>query len=131
MYLRLSKEKFSRKWVQETARTMDATDLHTPEFAASDKWMSGFMVRFGLSLRRTANLTVLDDEELTNQAVDYMAFLNDKKPLMNLSRTVLMDETAVYFEDPKRQTINLSGARHVVLKSTDFAFMRVTVGSLF
>ncbi|GMF38222.1 unnamed protein product [Phytophthora lilii] len=37
-----------------------------------------------------------------------------------------MDETAVYFEDPRRQTVDQVGARHVVLKSTGFASMRVT-----
>ncbi|GMF19426.1 unnamed protein product [Phytophthora fragariaefolia] len=40
--------------------------------------------------------------------------------------TNLMDETAVYFEDPRRQTVDQGGARHVVLKSTGFASMRVT-----
>ncbi|KAG3113318.1 hypothetical protein PI125_g7444 [Phytophthora idaei] len=38
-----------------------------------------------------------------------------------------MDETALYFEDPKRQTVDVTGARHVELKSTGFANMRVTV----
>jgi hypothetical protein len=38
-----------------------------------------------------------------------------------------MDETAVYLEDPRQVTINESGKRHVILKSTGFASMRVTV----
>ena len=41
--------------------------------------------------------------------------------------TVLMDETAIYLEDPRRITINASGKRHVVLKSTGFASMRITI----
>lgn len=81
---------------------MAVSNLHTPEFAASDKWLAGFMGPFGLSLWRTTNLTVLDDEELTDRAVRYMEFLSDVKPTMNLSRAMLMDETAIYFEDPKR-----------------------------
>nr|CCA26844.1 conserved hypothetical protein [Albugo laibachii Nc14] len=55
-----------------------------------------------------------------------MAFLGDLNPSMNLSRAMLMDETAVYLENPKRQTVYLNGARHAVLRSTSFASMRVT-----
>eukprot|EP00644_Phytophthora_capsici_P014948 jgi/Phyca11/20524/fgenesh1_pg.PHYCAscaffold_65_\ len=43
-----------------------------------------------------------------------------------MDHTVLMDETAVYFEDRRRQTVDVTGARHVVLKSTGFASMRIT-----
>ena len=38
-----------------------------------------------------------------------------------------MDETAVFFEDPRRDTVDFTGARHVVLLSTGFASMRITV----
>lgn len=85
------------------------------------------MARFGLSLRRTTNLTVFDDEELTDRAARYMAFLSYLKPTMNLSCVVLMDETAVYFENPKCQTVDMTGARHVVLSPAGFASMRMTV----
>ena len=30
-----------------------------------------------------------------------------------------MDETAVYFEDNRTQTVDLVGRKHVVMKSTD------------
>ncbi|KAG3238119.1 hypothetical protein PI124_g16911 [Phytophthora idaei] len=54
-----------------------------------------------------------------------MEFLSARLGSLDLAHTVLMDETAVYFEDPRRQTIDVTGARHVVLKSTGFASMRV------
>jgi hypothetical protein len=38
-----------------------------------------------------------------------------------------MDETAVYFEDARTQTVDLTGRRHVIMKWTGFASMRVTV----
>nr|CCA16569.1 conserved hypothetical protein [Albugo laibachii Nc14] len=106
---------------------MVASDLHILEFAASDKWLAGFMARFGLSMRRTTNLTVLDDEELTYGAVRYMAFLGYLKPSENLSRAMLMDKTAVYFENSKRQTVDITGARHVVLRLSGLGSMRMTV----
>nr|CCA23934.1 conserved hypothetical protein [Albugo laibachii Nc14] len=40
---------------------------------------------------------------------------------------VLMDETSVHFYDPKCQTVDLTGVRHVLLRSTGFVSMRVTV----
>ncbi|GMF66350.1 unnamed protein product [Phytophthora lilii] len=38
-----------------------------------------------------------------------------------------MDETAVFFEDPRNTTVDVTGSRHVVVRSTGFASMRVTV----
>ncbi len=38
-----------------------------------------------------------------------------------------MDKTAVYFEDNQLQTVDLSGHCHVVMKSTGFALMQITV----
>ncbi|KAG3241671.1 hypothetical protein PI124_g13471 [Phytophthora idaei] len=55
-----------------------------------------------------------------------MEFLSERLGSLDLAHTALMDETAVFFEDPRRQTIDVTGARHVVLKSTGFASMRVT-----
>eukprot|EP00644_Phytophthora_capsici_P018801 jgi/Phyca11/132229/e_gw1.143.16.1 len=69
------------------------------------------MKRNDLSLRRRTNLTTLSDEQLAS---------------FNFAHTVLMDETAVYFEDAREQTVEVRGSRHVVVKSTGFASMRVT-----
>ncbi|KAG3062075.1 hypothetical protein PC121_g12744 [Phytophthora cactorum] len=84
------------------------------------------MQRNNLSLRRRTNLTTLTDEVLVDRAVSFMRFLQEHNPTMNLNKTVLMDETAIYFEDPRNQTIDEIGARHVVLRSTGFASMRIT-----
>lgn len=45
---------------------------------------------------------------------------------MDLDRTVLIDETAIYFEDPRNHTVNTIGGRHVVIRSTGFQSMRIT-----
>ncbi|CEG45298.1 hypothetical protein PHYSODRAFT_249765 [Plasmopara halstedii] len=46
---------------------------------------------------------------------------------MDLDQTVLMNETAVYFEDARNRTVDVVGARHVIVRSTGFASMRITV----
>ncbi len=81
----------------------------------------------GISLCRMTNLTTLTDNQLLQRAVDYMKYLQSRKHNLNLHKTLLMDETAVYFEGTRTQTVDLSGQRHVIMKSSGFASMRVTV----
>ncbi|CEG37592.1 hypothetical protein PHYSODRAFT_249765 [Plasmopara halstedii] len=85
------------------------------------------MARYGLSLRRRTNLTILTDKVGIERAVSYMRFLQDQRPRLDLDQTVLMDETAEYFEDARNQTVDFVGARHVIVCSTGFASMRITV----
>ncbi|TYZ58609.1 hypothetical protein PybrP1_005940, partial [[Pythium] brassicae (nom. inval.)] len=94
--LRTQKEKRTAREL----RTAEAGDTFESASAVSDKWLAGFMSRYGLSLRRTTNLTVLTDYELTNRAVWYLKHLLARKPALTPATTLLMDETAVYFEDP-------------------------------
>ena len=83
-------------------------------------------MRNGFSLRRLTNLTTLTDIQLIDRSVSYMSYLRFRLPFINLTKTLLMDETAVYFEDTRTQTVDISGRRHVVMKSTGFASMRIT-----
>ncbi|RAW33339.1 hypothetical protein PC110_g10353 [Phytophthora cactorum] len=85
------------------------------------------MRRFEVSLRRRTNLTILNDDIRVERAARYMSFLRDLEPTIDLEQTVLMDETAVYFEDARQTTLNFTGARHVVIRSNGFASMRITV----
>jgi hypothetical protein len=50
-----------------------------------------------------------------------------KRDTANLDNTILMDEIAVYLEDPRRITVNEKGKRHVSLRSTGFASMCIPV----
>lgn len=112
-----------KNWAIELAFT---NDIKT--FTASDGWLSKFLSRNGFSFRRVTNLTSLTSEELIKRALNYMIYLQQvKKGGIRLNHTILMDETAVYLEDPRRITINEAGKRHVSLRSTGFASMRITV----
>ncbi|KAG2837590.1 hypothetical protein PC118_g5067 [Phytophthora cactorum] len=104
----------------------DETGNSAQRFVASDNWVTRFMARYDLSMRRRTNLTTLTDDVLTDRAVSYMAFLEEHKPDMDPARVIMMDETAVFFEDPCLYTVNEHGAHHVVMRSTGFASMRVT-----
>nr|CCA27514.1 conserved hypothetical protein [Albugo laibachii Nc14] len=60
MFMRAKKEKVSRQWIQASERELAQAELDDEEFSASDKRLAHFMARYGLSLRRTTNLTVLN-----------------------------------------------------------------------
>ncbi|GMF41860.1 unnamed protein product [Phytophthora fragariaefolia] len=55
-----------------------------------------------------------------------MKFLRSTPPAMDLNRTILMDETAVYFEDARNQTVDITGSRHVLVRSMGGLSMRIT-----
>ena len=128
---RIQKEKVTREWVavqaQELFRTSQQGSEEVKRFVASDKWIDCFMKRNDLSVRKRTNLTTLTDDVLVGRAVSFMDFLKNHTPSMNLSQTILMDETAVHFEDSRTHTICEKGARHVVIRSTGFSSMRITV----
>lgn len=49
------------------------------------------------------------------------------EPRMKLGKIVVMDETAIYFEVVRTQTVDYTGARHVVIRFTGFESMQITV----
>ena len=72
VFLRSKKEKVSRQWIQTSARKLAEAKLDEDDFCASDKWLARFMTRYGLSLRRTTNLTVLSDDEPLRMPCDFL-----------------------------------------------------------
>ncbi|EEY65729.1 uncharacterized protein PITG_03250 [Phytophthora infestans T30-4] len=118
-FCRSAKEKVSRDWICDAGQRLAASELGDTDFVASDRWVNGFMRPYGLSLRRTTNLTVLTDDVLTDRAVIFLSYLTSRIDGLSDDHTVLMDETAVYFEDPRRQTVDQVGARHVVFNAGD------------
>ncbi|DAZ94669.1 TPA: LOW QUALITY PROTEIN: hypothetical protein N0F65_000949 [Lagenidium giganteum] len=127
LFRRANNEKVTRIWIQTQAVNLAREELGNETFQASDNWLASFMQRYHLSLRRTTNLTVLSSEELVQRAFNFLAYLVEHLPLWELDRVVLMDEMAVFFEDPRRQTVNEMSARHVVMRTTGFASMQMTV----
>ena len=127
MHLRMNNVQVKRSWIRSRATEM-ARSNNLINFKGSSGWLNNFMKRKKLSLRRVTNLTRLSDAEVAERAAKYFVFLHstiDSKQVLPQD-VVLMDETAVYFETAHRSTVSLSGARHVMMKTTGFASMRVT-----
>lgn len=123
--MRIQRMKVTRSFIADRARVL-AEENHL-ELKASNRWLTNFMRRYNFTLRRTTNLTTLTTETLVQRAVDYMTYLRTVIPRINPAHTLLMDETALYFEDDRCITVELKGRKHVVMKSTGFASMRITV----
>lgn len=123
--LRISNIKVTRTFLRD--RAMQLATENQISFTASACWCTNFMNRMKLSLRRTTNLTLLAEDEIVARAVGYMSYLQKIKLSCDPSKTLLMDETAIYMEDSRTQTIDLRGRKHVVMKTTGFASMRLTV----
>ncbi|GMF38944.1 unnamed protein product [Phytophthora fragariaefolia] len=126
LFHRSAKEKVFRDWIRDAGQRLAASELGDADFVASDRWVNGFMRRYRLSLRRATNYTVLTDDVLTDRAVSFLSYLTSRIDGLSDDHTILMDETAVYFEDPRRHTVDQVGARHVMPTSKGFASMRVT-----
>ncbi|KAF4033782.1 Tc5 transposase DNA-binding domain [Phytophthora infestans] len=52
LFRRSAKEKVSRDWIRDAGQRLAASELGGTNFVASDRWVNGFMRRYGLSLRR-------------------------------------------------------------------------------
>jgi len=123
--LRIQNIKVTRYFISD--RAIQLASENNIELLATGRWIDGFMSRNNFSLRRMTNMTTLTESQLLQRAVDYLKYLRNRLHHINLSKTVLMDETSVYFEDATTQTVDLRGRRHVVMKSTGFSSMRITV----
>ncbi|GMF31973.1 unnamed protein product [Phytophthora fragariaefolia] len=125
---RLRKEKVTRAWTSHMVKVIYAShhsdDAVFGGFTASPHWITGFMRRYGLSLRHEPYHP--DGRDARGARGFLQKFHRSTLPAMYLNRTILMDETAVYFEAASNQTVDITGSRHVVVRSTGFSSMRIT-----
>lgn len=112
-----------QRWARELSLSANLTD-----FNASDGWLRNFLSRQNFSFRKVTNPTSLSDKVLIDRAVKFMADLQKGLSTgLEKDQCILMDESTVYLEDPRRVTINESGERQVNIKSTGFSSLRITV----
>jgi hypothetical protein len=99
--LRIQGFKVTRLWITDRAKML-ALEYNIEDFKASNHWMNRFFERFGMSLRSATNLTTLTVDQLLSRAVDYLTNLRSKLDYMSISKTLLINETAVYFNANSR-----------------------------
>ena len=107
LYLRNSKERVTRQTVKDIAMGIPERE-NIEDLRASDGWITKFMERNKFSFRRVTNLIALSDENLLQRSFDYMKYLQTMILQSYSENTILMDETAVYLEDPRRTILDPS-----------------------
>lgn len=113
-----------RKDIQEHAMRL-VNDLSL--FKASNTWLTKFMQRYGLSVRRATTLFKLPDEEIVKRAISFKQFIDSVNITDYDSRYVIaMDETSVYMGEGARTTIDSVGASSIYIPSTGYDSMRIT-----
>ena len=87
----------TRKDVKEQAILLALNYDVVDSFAASNHWLSNFMLRYELSLRKSSTLFKIPDVEIATRAVSFIDFI-DKLPISSClaSDIIALDETAVY-----------------------------------
>ena len=123
--MRMQKHMVKKSLIKKKALDI-ANEMGILDFRASDGWLRRFFSRYDLTLRRATNLTRLSDIDVVQRAVSYFSYLRSVRKNYSASNVVLMDETAVFFETTRTSTVDVVGARHVVLRTTGFASMRIT-----
>ena len=91
-----------------------------PQFRASEGWLQKFLNRHSLSLRRTTSIQQKLPADLERKLE---RFMQDVKALRESHKfpehlIINMDETPIFFDMPKAQTMAKTGAREVQVRGT-------------
>ena len=99
------------------------------EFKASRGWLTRFMKRNGLSLRRKTSVAQQDPERHVAKLVAYIVQVRrmQKKHNYNPSDIIAMDETPVWCDMISETTIDKTGKKSITLKTTGNEKARVSV----
>ena len=91
----------------------------SPGFAAS-RWAASFMKRHDLSLRARTSLSQRLPADLEQKLVSFHTFVRTKREEDEFENSVIinMDETPVYFDLQPGKTINKSGEKSVLIRTT-------------
>ena len=97
------------------------------EFKASRGWLTCFMKRNGLSLRRKTSVAQQDPERLVAKLVAYIVQVRRMQKNYNPSDIIAMDETPVWCDMILETTIDKTGKKSITLKTTGHEKARVSV----
>ena len=85
------------------------------------------MKRYDMSLRSRSTLFRLEDEEVINRVINFKQFMdNIDFANYSLHNCIAIDETAVYYGNYDRTTVDFRGAHSVAIQATGYESERVT-----
>lgn len=94
-------------WLQERARIL-ANEMNIVDFKGSNKWLSGFMKRYQLSLQRICGESKKVDEENIQTWIE-----NNKSEIeaFNPADVFNCDETGIFYRCLPNRTVSLKGSK--------------------
>lgn len=108
-----------------------ANELNIPrqEFKISKKWITNFMKRNGLSLRRRTTVAQKLPETYDEKRLEFQRYVEDLRRRRGflLGQIGNADQTPVWFDMPSRRTVAEKGERQVRLLTTGNEHNRFTV----
>ena len=110
--------------------TFDTTQASSEtSFVVSHGWLSNFMRRHGLSLRRHTSIAQKDPEQLNGKLASYVIHVRRLQMKFNFetSQIYAMDETPAWQDMVGTTTVTKKGSQDVVFKSTGHKKTRVCV----
>lgn len=92
----------------------------SPGFAASRRWAVSFMRRHDLSLRAKTSLSQRLPQDLEEKLSSFHQFVKTKREEDEFDDNLIinMDETPVYFDLQPGKSVNKSGAKSVLIRTT-------------
>jgi hypothetical protein len=106
-----------------------AADLGISDFKASHGWCTRFMKRHGFSLRRRTSVCQKLPSHYEEKLMAYQKYIINLRQKMHytLEHMGNADETPVYFDMPRNETIDTVGSKEVKLITTGYEKQRITV----
>lgn len=104
-------------------------NIHREEFKVSKKWITNFMKRNGLSLRRRTTVAQKLPESYDEKRLEFRRYVEDLRRRRGflLGQIGNADQTPVWFDMPSRRTVAEKGERQVRLLTTGNEHNRFTV----
>ncbi|KAJ0391615.1 hypothetical protein ATCC90586_011182 [Pythium insidiosum] len=105
-----------------------AAELGVEGFCASNGWLDGFLSRHNFVIRKATNKTKLDQLEIVQRAVRFIRHVQNliHDHGVALEDIYNMDETAVFLDHSRGNTLEQRGAKEVIIKSYGFEKNRIT-----
>lgn len=118
----------TRRMLQSKALE-EAADLGISDFKASHGWCTRFMKRHGFSLCRRTSVCQKLPPHYEEKLVAYQKYIINLRQKMHyaLQHMGNADETPVYFDMPRNETIDTVGSKEVKLVTTGYEKQRITV----
>ena len=107
----------------------DDMDDNITKFEGSTGWLTNFMKRKGLSVRRKTSIAQKEHNQLIDRLIAYILLVRRLKMKYNyqLADIIVMDGTPIWSDMVSERTVDSTGAKSVSMKTTGHEKSRVSV----